>query len=61
MKKANIITIDLNQWTTQTDKAANYVSKNGKACSVEYISKLIRLGKLKSWKIEEIGVHLVEK
>jgi hypothetical protein len=61
MAKPNTITIDLNKWTTQSDKARNYPSKNGNGCTVEYICKLIRKGKLKSWKIEEIGVHLVER
>lgn len=62
MKKKNtIIIIDLDKWTTQTDKARNYKSKKGKGTSVEYISKLVRLGKLKSWKIEELNLNLVEK
>lgn len=60
-KKNNTIIIDLDKWTTQTDKAANYLTKNGNSCSVEYICKLIRKGKLKAWKIEELGLHLVEK
>ena len=56
------ITIDLNKWTTQTAKAKAYISPNtGKPCSVEYICKLISKGKLKAWKIEELGLHLVEK
>lgn len=60
-QQSNIITIDLTKWTTQTDKAANWTGKNGKPVSIEYICKLIRTGKLKSWKIEEIGLHLVER
>lgn len=52
---SNILRIDLDKWTTQTAKAKE------KGCSVEYICKLIRQGKLKSWKIEQIGIHLVEK
>lgn len=55
------IVIDLNKWTTQTAKASQWIGKNGKPVSVEYICKLIREGKLKSWKIEEIGLHLVER
>ena len=58
----NIITIDLTKWTTQTDKAASWMSKKeGKPVSVEYICKLVRTGKLKGWKIEQLGLHLVEK
>ena len=59
--KKNIIVIDLDKWTTQTQKAKTYNSKNGTGCSIEYIWKLINKGKLKSWKIEELGLHLVEK
>ena len=59
--QSNIITIDLSKWTTQTDKAAHWYNKDGKPVSVEYICKLIRQGKLKSWKIEELGLHLVER
>lgn len=62
MSKNKKIVIDLDKWTTQVDKAANYISKNGKeGCTVEYICKLVRLGKLKGWKIEELNLHLVEK
>ena len=61
MSKSNTITIDLDKWTTQADKAKQYISKNGKSCSPEYISKLIRKGKLQSWKIEQLGLNLVEK
>lgn len=62
MSNAHIITIDLEKWTTITDKAANWIGKqSGKPVSVEYICKLIREGKLKTWKIEELGLHLVER
>jgi hypothetical protein len=62
MAKDNKITIDLSQWTTITDKAASTIGKqSGQPVSVEYICKLIRQGKLKGWKIEQIGLHLVEK
>lgn len=56
-----IITIDLREWTTQVDKAANMVGRSGKPVSVEYISKLIRQGKLKSRFIKELGITLVER
>ena len=58
--QSNTVTIDLSKWTTQTDKAANWPGKNG-SVSVEYICKLIKQGKLKSWKIEALGLHLVER
>lgn len=54
-KKDNIITIDTEKWMTQIDKA------KAKGCKPQYISELIRLGKLKSWKIDELGLHLVER
>lgn len=57
----NKIIIDLDKWTTQSKKAANYLNKDGHPCSVEYICKLVKKEKLKSWKIEELGLHLVEK
>lgn len=53
--KQNILSIDLNKWTTQTAKAKE------KGCSVEYICKLIRLGKLECLEIEELGLRLVER
>ncbi len=58
---SKIITIDLSKWSTITEKAANTPGKSGAPVSVEYICKLIRKGKLKSWKIDEIGLHLVER
>lgn len=62
MTKSNIITIDTDKWTTISDKAANTIGKqSGNPVSVEYICKLIRKGKLKSLKIEKLGLHLVEK
>ena len=53
--KNNHITIDLDLWTTQVRKARE------RGVSIQYINKLIRLGKLRSLKIDEIGVVLVEK
>lgn len=62
MAKTNEIVIDLNKWQTITDKAANTIGKqSGQPVSVEYICKLIRQGKLKGWKIDELGLHLVER
>lgn len=58
---AKVITIDLNEWTTQVDKAANTIGRSGKPVSVEYISKLIRKGKLRSKFIKELGITLVER
>ena len=56
------IVIDLSKWTTITDKAAKTIGKQtGKPVSVEYICKLIRTGKLEGWKIDELGLHLVER
>jgi transcriptional antiterminator Rof (Rho-off) len=58
----NTIIIDLDKWTTQTNKAANTIGKqSGLPVSVEYISKLIRLNKLKSLPLPQIGIVLVEK
>lgn len=56
--KSNTVVIDLDVWTTQSKKAATY---NGKGCSPEYISKLIKKGKIKNWKIDELSINLVEK
>lgn len=61
MAKNNTIIIDLDKWTTQTDYARNYVNGSKSGCSVEYVCKLISKGKLNSWKIEQLGLHLVEK
>jgi hypothetical protein len=61
MEQQRIITIDLNKWTTPTDKAANTIGKSGSPVTVEYICKLIRLGKLKSKRIEELNITLVER
>jgi hypothetical protein len=62
MSKSNQIVIDLDKWQTITSKANEWIGKqSGKPVSVEYICKLIREGKLKGWKIEELGLHLVER
>ncbi len=61
MAKDNQIVIDLDKWQTITSKASEMIGKSGKPVSVEYVCKLIRLGKLKGWKIEQIGLHLVER
>ena len=49
------ITIDLNKWTTQADKAKE------RKVSIQYINKLIKQGKLQSYSIPQIGIVLVEK
>jgi hypothetical protein len=60
-KQAYIISIDTREWITQVEKANNTIGKSGKPVSVEYISKLVRLGKLRSWTIKELGITLVER
>lgn len=60
-KKNKILSIDLDQWTTQAKKAATYKTPSGKGCSQQYISRLIKIGKLKSLFIPELGINLVEK
>jgi hypothetical protein len=60
--KDNLLVIDLNQWTTQTQKARDYLkADNTQGVSVEYISKLISKGKLRAWSIPELNLRLVEK
>lgn len=61
MKNKDIVKIDFNKWTTQTKKAKSFKSKNGTGCSVEYISKLVASGKLKSLRIDQLNITLVEK
>lgn len=55
------ITIDLNKWTTQQQKAAGWIGKSGKPVSVQYISKLVNSNKIKSFPIPELGIVLVER
>jgi hypothetical protein len=58
----NTIVIDLDQWTTQADKARQYIKEDGsKGVSIEYICKLVSKGKLKSWRIPELNINLVER
>lgn len=61
MGASNIIRIDLNKWTTQAQKARTYQGKNGTGCSTEYISKLIKHNKIKTLRIPELNIVLVEK
>lgn len=57
-----IIVIDTNEWTTQQKKAETFIKKDGTTgVSIQYISKLIKKGKLKSKPIDEIGLVLVKK
>lgn len=56
------IIIDIDKWTTQQKKAESYTkAKGGKGVSIQYISKLIKQGKLESKPIEELGLVLVER
>jgi hypothetical protein len=54
-KNSHIVIIDLGTWTTQANKAKD------KGCSIQYINKLIHQGKLKSKRIDELGIVLVER
>lgn len=49
------IVIDTDKWITQADKAKL------KGCSIQYINKLIKLGKLDALRLPEIGIVLVQK
>lgn len=55
------IVIDTDKWTTQQLKATGWIGKSGKPVSIQYISKLIKAGKLQSKAIPEINLVLVEK
>jgi len=55
MSKSNTIQIDLDKWMTQQQKA------NERKCSVQYINKLIRQGKLNSLRLDAINIVLVER
>lgn len=49
------IIIDTDKWITQADKAKQ------KGCSIQYINKLIKQGKINSLPLPIIGLVLVEK
>lgn len=53
--KDNYIVIDLNKWTTQQKLATE------RGCSIQYINRLIKQGKIKCLRLDEIGLVLVEK
>lgn len=56
------IIIDTDKWTTQQIKAVNYVKADGQTgVSIQYISKLIKEGKLKSLRLDAINIVLVER
>ncbi len=56
------IVIDTDKWITQQIKAETYIKHNGgQGVSIQYISKLIRTGKLKSLPIPELNLVLVER
>jgi hypothetical protein len=60
--KMSKLTIDLDKWQTQQQKAECTPKKDGTGnISVQYVSKLIRLGKLKSLPIPELKIVLVER
>jgi polysaccharide pyruvyl transferase WcaK-like protein len=54
-KQSKVIVINLSEWTTQANKAKE------RNCSIQYINKLIKQGKLTSKRIDELGIVLVEK
>jgi hypothetical protein len=59
---ANNLIIDLDKWTTQQDKANNYIKQDGsKGVSIQYISKLINKGKIGSLRLDQLGIVLVAK
>ena len=49
------IIIDTDKWATQSDKAKQ------KGCSIQYVNKLIKQGKLLSFTLPVIALVLVEK
>lgn len=49
------IIIDLDKWTTQSAAA------KARRCSIQYINKLIKTGKLEALRVPEIGIVLVKK
>jgi hypothetical protein len=55
LKQHHIITIDLNKWITQVEAARI------KGCKPQYISELIKLGKVNTNEIPELGLKLVER
>lgn len=57
----SIITIDTDKWITQQEKANNWIGKSGKPVSIQYISRLVNKGKLKSLRLDKIGIVLVER
>jgi hypothetical protein len=55
MNKERTIRINLDEWTSQAQLAKE------RGCSIQYISKLIKSGKLESWRIEELRTVLVKR
>jgi excisionase family DNA binding protein len=53
--KSNLVIIDLTQWMTQTEAAKL------KGCSKQYISELIRKGKVKIKEVKPLGLKLVDR
>ena len=52
---SNVITIDLDKWTTQAQRA------KAKGCSIQYINRLSKQGKIASLNIPQLNIVLVEK
>ncbi len=55
MKIKKRIVVDITKWCTMADRAAD------KGCTIQNIYNQVDKGKLKSRKIEELGLTLVEK
>jgi len=49
------IVIDTDKWITQAEKAKD------KGCSIQYINKLIKQGKINALRLPELNLVLVER
>lgn len=59
---SNILHIDLNKWQTQQQAASSWTKQDGSTgVSIQYISKLVKSGKIESLRLDEIGIVLVKK
>jgi predicted transcriptional regulator len=54
-QKTKIVTIDLGKWISQVD----YAKERG--TTPQYVSRLIKQGKLNTFRIDSIGLVLVER
>ena len=58
----DILQIDLTKWQTQQQAAISWTKQDGSTgVSIQYISKLIKQGKIESLRLDEIGIVLVKK